>query len=75
MAFIKSDVETCYGFHVPNAYLKVTRAEFSARKKPGTMPYASTRAKRQRLRAKSSAIIILEKSLCNWRRLARHPPA
>ena len=33
MAFLKSDVETCYGFHVPNAYLKITRVEFSPRKR------------------------------------------
>jgi len=33
MAFLKTDVETCYGFHVPNAYLKITRVEFSPRKR------------------------------------------
>lgn len=33
MAFIKSDVETCYGFHVPNAYLKIARVEFNPRQK------------------------------------------
>lgn len=28
MAFIKTSVETCYGFTVPGAYLKVTRVEY-----------------------------------------------
>lgn len=28
MALIKTSVETCYGFTVPSAYLKVTRVEY-----------------------------------------------
>lgn len=33
MAFLKPNVETCYGFTVPNAYLKVTRVEYRPREK------------------------------------------
>ncbi len=33
MAFSKNNAETCYGFPVPNAYLKITRVELSARKR------------------------------------------
>lgn len=33
MAFVKNNVETCYGFIVPNAYLKVTRVEYNPRER------------------------------------------
>lgn len=33
MAFVKNNVETCYGFIVPNAYLKVTRVEYKPRER------------------------------------------
>lgn len=47
MAFIKTSAETCYGFIVPNAYLKITRVEFNSRRKSwdyAVCVYASKKA-------------------------------
>lgn len=47
MAFIKTGAETCYGFVVPNAYLRITRVEFNPRRKSwdyAVCVYASKKA-------------------------------